>query len=391
MTSNIALAFSGFLGYILIFLTLKNPKYNRILNSFLMFMFFISSTLLLIAGIAGIYNNPDLKAFYAKSNIYIALFVPCFYLYFKYLIRDHQRFLFKDFMHVIFLFLAILERKILLFDTLFDCKLNYFFSQFFAIYSIIYLRKIFLLLKKNVWNKKATLSIVMTQNKLIKKWSIVLFSVLVFNVFRFYFVYYRQYLFFEPIIIGHSVEYLWTTALVYIILFVIILSYPEILYGYYKFQIEPSKINPDSYNNNYWNLNSKFQINNIHDQVLKEKISSKIERYIFELNVVLYNNSYFINPNFSIKDLAQVLNIPTSHLTFIFKYHSEISFSDYKKISRIQNSLELINNNYLASNTLDSLARKVGFFSYNPFFSCFKDVVGKTPHEYVSTIKSNLS
>lgn len=95
MTSNIALAFSGFLGYILIFLTLKNPKYNRILNSFLMFMFFISSTLLLIAGIAGIYNNPDLKAFYAKSNIYLALFVPCFYLYFKYLIRGHQRFFLK--------------------------------------------------------------------------------------------------------------------------------------------------------------------------------------------------------------------------------------------------------------------------------------------------------
>jgi AraC-like DNA-binding protein len=391
MTSNIALAFSAFLGYILIFLTLKNPKYNRILNSFLMFMFFISSTLLLIAGIAGIYNDSDLKAFYAKSNIYIALFVPFFYLYFKYLIRDHQRFLFKDFMHIIFLFLAILERKFLLFDTLFDCKLNYFFSQFFAVYAIIYLIKIFLLLKKNVWNKKATLSIVMTQNELIKKWSIILFSVLVINIIRFYFVYYRQYLFFEPIIIGHSVEYLWASALVYIVLFVIILSYPEILYGYYKFQTEASKINPDSYINNYWNLNSKIQINNTHDQALKEKISSKIESYIFELNVVLYNNSYFINPNFSIKDLAQVLNIPKSHLTFIFKYHSEISFSDYKKISRIQNSLELINNKYLTSNTLDSLARKVGFSSYNPFFSCFKDVVGKTPREYVSTIKSNLN
>jgi AraC-like DNA-binding protein len=88
------------------------------------------------------------------------------------------------------------------------------------------------------------------------------------------------------------------------------------------------------------------------------------------------------------RDLAQVLNIPISHLKFVFKYHSKLSFSDYKKISRIQNSLKLINNNYLATNTLESLSKEVGFTSYNPFFTCFKDVVGKSPHEYISTIKS---
>ena len=87
--------------------------------------------------------------------------------------------------------------------------------------------------------------------------------------------------------------------------------------------------------------------------------------------------------------LFRLLNT-RSHLIFVFKYHSELSFSDYKKISRIQNSLVLINNNYLASNTLDTLAKKVGFSSYNPFFSCFKDVVGKSPHEYVSTVKNVL-
>ena len=103
--------------------------------------------------------------------------------------------------------------------------------------------------------------------------------------------------------------------------------------------------------------------------------------------MVLNNNSYFTNPDFFIQDLAHVLNIPKSHLVFVFKYHAEISFSDYKKISRILNSLELINSNYLNSNTLDSLSRKVVFSSYNPFFTCFKEVVGISPHEYVSTIK----
>ena len=121
--------------------------------------------------------------------------------------------------------------------------------------------------------------------------------------------------------------------------------------------------------------------------MLKEKISAKIEPYLFELNELLLSNSYFTNPQFSIKDLAQVLNIPISHLKYIFKYHSKLSFSDYKKISRIQNSLALIKNNYLTTNTLESLSKEVGFSSYNPFFTCFKDVVGKSPHQYISSIK----
>jgi AraC-like DNA-binding protein len=170
-------------------------------------------------------------------------------------------------------------------------------------------------------------------------------------------------------------------------LFILILSNPEILYGYSYLQTELSKNNSDSISNNYWNIHSKIQINNNQDQLLKEKISSKIERYLSELNTLLYKNSYFKNPKFSMKDLSLVLNIPISHLKYIFKYHSKLSFSDYKKISRIQNSLELIKNNYLATNTLESLSKEVGFSSYNPFFTCFKDVVGKSPHQYISTLK----
>lgn len=387
MVYDIIIILSSFLGYILILLTLKNSKYNRILNSFLLFIFFISSTLLMLAGISEIYNNDELKFYHYAFNNYTPLFIPSFYLYFNYLSRERQRFLIKDLMHVLFLVLAILEREFLVLDKLLGYKLNYFFSQFLAIYAIVYVVKIFLLLKNNVWNRKSNLNIVITQNKLIKKWTIILFIFLILFTSRFYLVYYKQYLFSEALIEDHAFKQLWITAIAWIVLFVIILSHPEILFGYYKFQVKPSKIKPNSYNKNYWNKISKIKINNKQEQQLKEKISSKIEKYIYELDTILYNNSYFINPNFSIQDLAHVLNIPKSHLVFVFKYHSELSFSDYKKISRIQNSIELINNNYLNSNTLDSLAKKIGFTSYNPFFTCFKDVVGISPHEYVTTVK----
>ena len=391
MTTNIIQILSAFLGYVIVFMTLKSSKHNRILNSFLMFIFFTSSTTFLIAGIAGIYNNAYLITFAKEIDIYTALFCPCFYIYFTYLIRDHQRFLYKDFTHILFLLVAILEREFLVLDMLLGYKLNYSILQFFGVYGITYLIKMFLLLKNNVWNKKATLSIVMAQNKLIKKWTGLLFIILLIFGLSFDVEFLKECLFSEPIVKVQSSDYLWVTPLVWIVLFLIILSYPEILYGFNRFQAQPSKINPDTYNNDYWSLNSKIKITNSNDKILKEKISPYIEKYIFELNVVLYNNSYFINPDFSLKDLAQVLNIPKSHLTFIFKYHSELSFSDYKKISRIQNSIELITNNYLTSNTLDTLARKVGFTSYTPFFNCFKEVVGQSPHEYVSSLKNVLA
>ncbi|WP_396167385.1 helix-turn-helix domain-containing protein [Flavobacterium sp.] len=388
MTSNIILIFSAFLSYIVIFLALKNYKNNRILNFFLLFIFLISSTRLMIGGIAEIYNIADLKTFSLKINIYISLLLPSFYIYFKYLIKDHKHIFFKDLLHIIFLFLAIIEREYLIFDSIFKYKLNYYFSQFFAIYSLVYILLIFLLLKKNVWNKKATLSFIITQNDLIKKWTIVLFIVINAFLLRFFLLYYKQYLFYEPVVID-EIKFLWITALVWIVLYIIILSNPEILFGYSYLQVESTKTNSDLKRNNYWNIHSKIKINNNQDQLLKEKMGTKIESYLYELNALLFNNSYFTNPEFSMKDLAQVLNIPVSHLKYILKYHSKLSFSDFKKISRIQNSLTLINNNYLATNTLESLSKDVGFSSYNPFFTCFKDVVGKSPHQYISSINSN--
>ncbi len=390
MTYNILIFLSALLGYIIVFITLKNSKYNKILNSFLLFIIFISSTIKLIAGIGEIYNDNYFKTLYLKINIYITLFVPCFYLYFKYLIRNQKQFIIKDLLHVIFLLLAIVERELLILDRIVGFKVHYFFSQFVAIYSLVYLLMIFLLLKKNVWNKKATLTFVNSQNNLIKKWTIVLFIVIIAFIFRFHIVYYKEYLYLDPSDINYSLKYLWVVSSVWILLFIIILSNPEILYGYHILKEESTKTIEDSQSNNYWNIKSKVKIKNSQDRLLKEKINPKIENYLFELNAILYRNNYFTNPKFSMKDLALVLNIPSSHLKFIFKYHSKLSFSDFKKISRIQNSIKLINNNYLVVNTLESLSRKVGFSSYNPFFSCFKDVVGKSPHEYISSLKSDL-
>jgi AraC-like DNA-binding protein len=104
----------------------------------------------------------------------------------------------------------------------------------------------------------------------------------------------------------------------------------------------------------------------------------------FSFHTVAYRNS-----KFSLTDLSNKLNIPKSHLTFLFKYYSKISFSEYKKIIRIQDGLNLIKSGYLITNTYDSLAREIGFKSYNTFFVSFKDISGVSPQDFlVQNIKN---
>ena len=55
---------------------------------------------------------------------------------------------------------------------------------------------------------------------------------------------------------------------------------------------------------------------------------------------------------------------------------------DFKKIIRIQKSIELLNNGYLKNSTFDSLANETGFSSYSSFYKSFKNNIGKSPQEY---------
>ena len=74
-------------------------------------------------------------------------------------------------------------------------------------------------------------------------------------------------------------------------------------------------------------------------------------------------------------------------MSYLFKYHSTLSFSEYKKVIRIHDAIKHIELDYLKSNTLDSLSKKVGFTSYNPFFTSFKEISGVSPIEYYKTIQ----
>jgi len=131
-----------------------------------------------------------------------------------------------------------------------------------------------------------------------------------------------------------------------------------------------------------WDFKGK-EVINIQDVVLKENIETNIQNYIIDIENLALNTNLFLNDKFKINDLINKLNLPKSHVTYLFKYHATISFSDFKKIIRIQKSLTLIEEGFLKNNTLEALAAYTGFSSYSPFFKSFKSITGVSPQEYL--------
>ena len=176
---------------------------------------------------------------------------------------------------------------------------------------------------------------------------------------------------------------LWSILI--IALFVKLLISPELLYGENILE-KRININSDEAHKtivlDIWKLDVSNHLNNKQDMQLALKISEKLVETILKIEHLVFTEKIFRNSDFDLNLLSKKINIPKSHLTFIFKYHCTLFFSDFKKMLQIKDAENLIQEGYLADNTLHSLSNIVGFSSYSPFFSAFKKFTGLSPNNY---------
>lgn len=387
MIENLIISFSGLIGFLTIFLILLRYRTNRITNSYLIIIFLIVSTRMLLIGSFTIINNSFVLTILNKYNNLLIIIVPCIYLYFSNLIKDLKKIEFQNYIHFVIPLSFNLVDYLLENYDLKTVSTAYYYYLFFTIYAFIYFIFIYKLLNKNVWNRKGEIRIVIQQNQLIRKWSIYLFSFFVIIAIRLITVLFLEI---NNNNYNFGSSYLWISSVLWLIIYFKIITSPEILYGY-NFLNE--KITEQKRSENatisFWTDTPISEINNIQDLQLKEKIKSSIKKYMGEVDQFSFHHQAYRNAKFSLTDLSNKLNIPKSHLTYLFKYHSKISFPEYKKIVRIQDGLELIHSGYLTTNTYESLAKEIGFTAYNTFFVSFKDVTGITPQEYLVRLLKN--
>jgi AraC-like DNA-binding protein len=233
------------------------------------------------------------------------------------------------------------------------------------------------ILKKSFWRKRPLVEIRTEQETLLKKWTIVLFIAFIVTGIK---------LNWSMLLIGNTgllsdnfiVWFSW------LIVFMMILTSPSILNAYIsQLSREREKgTKPIS----FWRLKPISTITNPKDLQLSKKINGELNVYFLQITQSVEEKHLFRKSDMTINELALKTKIPISHLSFVFKYHSDISFSDYRKLARIQDAVALIEEGFLKTNTLDALSEIVGFNTYNSFYIGFKEFTGKTPQNYVNAL-----
>ena len=377
----------GLLGLITTTIVFIQHKSNRTINLYLILLFCLISIRFLLETIFYFYKNliPNFSYF-----PFFIIIIPLFHLYIKNIIANTKQYRLKELCHFVF-------PLVLSFGNLLN-NYYYFLGKYsvvilniiFVVYAIIYLVIDFLLLKKNVWNRNSKIQIIDVQNNLLRKWTLFLFVLYIAISIRLILT-----LFFDLLNSSFSAgkNQLWISGILWIIIFVKILITPEILFGYnalYKKINEQKKL--DLSLNEIWILIEKTNFKNQQDEILKVKIYDDLIKNLKNIERLAFEEKSFRKAKTSATEFAKKLEIPKSHLNFIFKYHCKITFTEFKNIIKIYDALQLIETGFLKINTLDALAIKAGFSSYNPFFTSFKDVTGSTPQAYNKQIAqvSNL-
>ncbi|MEY5134051.1 MAG: hypothetical protein RLZZ198_2055 [Bacteroidota bacterium] len=179
-------------------------------------------------------------------------------------------------------------------------------------------------------------------------------------------------------------------SVLWIIVYVVFFLNPEILYGLQRVQILPNEmasemeqiIKPDF----KWRTLPK-PIKNKMDAQLSIKMDQKINEIIKKLESKTSLRIIVKDPNINLDSLSEKLNIPKSHLQFVFRYYADFTFVAYRSKIRVFHAIAKMQDDFLSKNTMDALARECGFSSYNPFYAAFKAEMGAGPSEVLAKIK----
>jgi AraC-like DNA-binding protein len=181
--------------------------------------------------------------------------------------------------------------------------------------------------------------------------------------------------------------FFWINSVIWFFIFLGLFTNPDLLNRYYTIIAQEKPILSKSKNyNKHWKLKPICRITNAQDLQLSQKINGQLEVIFRLIDSESSDNKAFIQSEFSIIDLANKLSFPKSHIVYVFKYHSKLTFTELKKKVRVEEAIELMKNNYLKQNTLESLSKEVGFTTYNTFYTSFKEETGMAPNQFLMNL-----
>ena len=381
---------SIFCALVTIYLLLYNENAIKTFANYLLASYFIfcisclSVYVLIIYGI--IIEAPYLYKITAPINF---LLPPIVYLYVRVMLFNKQKLKILDFLHIIpfllvlinylpFYLLPISNKKDIIQELFKDINTSYkiqvgYLSEYIINIFRILQNLIYLIFQWKLiitFNKQNKNIEVEKQINNVIKWlriftslstiSLIAFILLAFTALVFQDIYADGFIF-------HLPDYIFASC--FFIISTYLLTHPSIFAGlpFIKYKQTPSTLI----------LNQTDYIPYIEQD------------YSIEIALILdyfKTKKPYLKKGLNISQLAVEINIPTRLISFIINQHFEMRFNEFINKYRVSYIKEKINEKYLDSFTLNSLASEAGFSNLTTFIAAFKKIENCTPSEYLLKI-----
>jgi AraC-like DNA-binding protein len=170
--------------------------------------------------------------------------------------------------------------------------------------------------------------------------------------------------------------YNYITAFSYSLIPIMMLVFPEVLYGIPI--VNRKKIDLFKSKSTYLKMATRQD----EKQVVEDENPEMNELALLIQNYLI-NEKPFVDPKFSVDDLAKQLDVPKHHIYYCFNSILKTKFTTLRSQIRVDYAKELLLNGELEQLSMEGIWPKTGFSSRTNFFVTFKEITGMTPLEYV--------
>ena len=110
--------------------------------------------------------------------------------------------------------------------------------------------------------------------------------------------------------------------------------------------------------------------------------TEELKKYKTQLNLLMADERPFLNPDLTLRDLADMLQIPPNYLSQLLNEGFDQNFSEFVNSYRIETFKKIVSDTSHRHLTILALAYESGFNSKTVFNTYFKKTMGITPRTY---------
>ena len=229
--------------------------------------------------------------------------------------------------------------------------------------------------------KSQRIKVPVQQYKLIYRWLIILAvttAILILNFFLLSLSLSKQTV--TATLINSQFTHIFSGVAYFSMSFMLLL-FPRILYGMPIYSIK-SEVELDSPEKLKKETNPIIERTNIVAEVQLPQDDPFYE-LVDKINAYLTNEEPYVNPDFTINELAMALKVPVHHLSYCLNTLMNVKFTTLRTQLRIQYATKLLDSGQADELSMDGIGKKSGFSTRSNFYNAFKTETGLTPSEYL--------